>query len=83
MNTEQMQRAAITFDSAVDQMQRVASQFENMANQMQQAAESMAQSVALMDELLGEGKAVSINRLAQALETYIKIEKFKCEAGPR
>lgn len=100
MNTEEMQRAANTFDNAVDQMQRVtytfdnavdhmqsvASQFENIAYQMTQAAESMAQSVALMDELLGDrygGKAKSVNRLAQALETYNEIEKFKYETGPR
>ena len=86
MNTEEMRRAASTFDSAVDQMQRVANQFENIAYQMQQAAESMAQSVALMDELLGDrydGKAKSVNRLAQALETHSEIEKFKYETGPR
>lgn len=84
MNTEEMQRAANTFDNAVDQLQRVASQFENMAYQMPQAAESMAQSVALMDELLGDeiqGKAVIVNRLARALEAQNNIEKFKCEQG--
>ena len=86
MNTEEMQRAANTFDNAVDQMQRVASQLENVAYQMAQAAESMAQSVALMDEILGDrydGKAKSVNRLAQALETHSEIEKFKWEGGPR
>lgn len=86
MNTEQMQRAANTFDSAVDGMQRVANQFENIAEQMTQAAESMAQSVALMDKLLGDenwGKAKSMNRLAQALETHNRIEQSKWEGGPR
>lgn len=71
MNTEEMQRAANTFDNAVDQMQRVANQFENIAIQMQRAADSIAQSVAAMDELFGDkewGKAKSLNRLAQALE---------------
>ena len=83
MNTEEMQRAANTFDNAVDQMQRVASQFENVAYQMSQAAESMAQSVALMDELLGDeiqGKAVGLNRLVKALED---LKLGECVGGPR
>lgn len=66
-----MQRAANTFDRAVDQMQRVASAFENAVAQMKQAADSMEQSAALMDKLLGDkswGKAKSINRLCDVLE---------------
>lgn len=69
MNPEEMERAANTFDNAVDQMQRVANQFGNLACQMQQAAESMVQSVALMDELLGEGKA-EVPAAIEALKLY-------------
>jgi len=86
MNTEEMRRAASTFDSAVDQMQRVANQFENIAYQMQQAAESMAQSVALMDQLLGDeiqGKAVNINRLANEFKLLRESNTNKTYTGPR
>lgn len=85
MNTEEMQRAANTFDSAVDRMQRVASQFENIAYQMTQAAESMAQSVAQMDELLGSeilGKGKTIHRLCDELELLRKYS-IKADTGPR
>ena len=43
INTEQMERAACTFDNAVDHLQRVINQFENAVYQMSQTMDRLEQ----------------------------------------
>lgn len=43
INTEQMERAACTFDNAVDHLQRVVNQFENVVYQMNQVVDRIEQ----------------------------------------
>jgi hypothetical protein len=54
MNTEEMYRAAITFDNAADQMKRVVEQFDY--------------SVDRLERLIGSGYGNNIERLIEALE---------------
>lgn len=54
INTEQMQRAACTFDNAVDQMQRVSGSIEN--------------SVHCLTQLFGQGYGTNIDKLIEQLE---------------
>lgn len=51
INTEQMERAACTFDNAVDHLQRVANQFEQVAYSISQAVERLEQLAIVMQEL--------------------------------
>lgn len=54
INTEQMQRAACTFDNAVDQMQRVVG--------------TMEENVYRLNQLFGEGYGTNIDKLIEQLE---------------
>ncbi len=51
INTEQMERAAITFDNAVDHLQRVANQFESVAYSISQTVDRLEQLSIAMQEL--------------------------------
>ncbi len=61
INTEQMQRAAGTFDSAVEQLQRVVNQLD--------------QTVWQLLPLLGQGYGNNLERLIEQLEEFNKINK--------
>jgi len=54
INTEQMQRAACTFDNAIDQMQRTVGTMENSVHQLNQ--------------LFGQGYGTNIDKLIEQLE---------------
>lgn len=54
INTEQMQRAACTFDNAVDQMQRVVG--------------TMEENVHRLNLLFGQGYGTNVDKLIEQLE---------------
>lgn len=54
MNTEEMARAAITFDGAADQMRRTVEQFDHAVDRL--------------EKLLGSGWGNNIERLIETLE---------------